>query len=276
MRHSDAAQAVSLRSVRQVGDNVLGAGPSSKLEAGDKVFKAAQILLAVGLLFSFVGSASVFIPASWGVMSDIRCAQLRGFACHLWGASLPVGERKASEGRDVPHSKVQTSYSLESCICCTLRIGTYRFFVCCRSVAEGPESSTWGLINCTRLEARGEGCLAHFDREFAIKLPGMPLYIRAQAFEWLLVVHMIAVEACVLLLLLLFIVALLAEHRYAERAPVRQFASRSSPAQGAAIVKLRADLEIEAQMPLDCHATGSRRTGQREQRRRNGCRCGAR
>ncbi|KAK9904809.1 hypothetical protein WJX75_002922 [Coccomyxa subellipsoidea] len=65
-------QAVSLRSVRQVGDNVLGAGPSSKLEAGEKVFKAAQILLAVGLLFSFVGSASVFIPASWGVMSDIR------------------------------------------------------------------------------------------------------------------------------------------------------------------------------------------------------------
>ena len=75
-KSSDTAQAVSLRSERQVGDNVLGAGPSSKLEAGDKTFKAAQVLLAVGLLFSFVGAASFFIPASWGVMSDIRCALL--------------------------------------------------------------------------------------------------------------------------------------------------------------------------------------------------------
>lgn len=67
-------QAISSRAERQVGDNVQGAGPTSKLEAGEKTFKAAQILLAVGLLFAFVGSAAVFIPASSGVLSDIRCA----------------------------------------------------------------------------------------------------------------------------------------------------------------------------------------------------------
>jgi hypothetical protein len=69
-------QAVALQAERQVGSNIGGPGPTSKLEAGEKTFKAAQILLAVGLLFSFVGSASFFIPASWGVLSDIRCAQL--------------------------------------------------------------------------------------------------------------------------------------------------------------------------------------------------------
>lgn len=65
-----------MRSAREVGSNVQGAGPASKLEAGQKTFKAAQILLAVGLLFSFVGSAVVFVPASWGVLSDIRRATL--------------------------------------------------------------------------------------------------------------------------------------------------------------------------------------------------------
>ncbi|CAL8464318.1 g3853 [Coccomyxa elongata] len=70
-------QAISSRTERQVGDNVQGAGPTSKLEAGEKTFKAAQILLAVGLLFAFVGSAAVFIPASWGVLSDIRKQQER-------------------------------------------------------------------------------------------------------------------------------------------------------------------------------------------------------
>ena len=80
-----------------MGSNVQGAGPTSKLEAGEKTFKAAQILLAVGLLYSFVGSALVFIPASWGVLSDIRCATL---AAHNNRRIVPFYLRVVSPSED--------------------------------------------------------------------------------------------------------------------------------------------------------------------------------
>lgn len=69
-------QAVSRRATRPVGENVLGPGPSTKLEGNSQTYHAAQVLLAVGLLFSFLGSAAFFIPASWGVLSDIRSVRV--------------------------------------------------------------------------------------------------------------------------------------------------------------------------------------------------------
>ena len=51
-----------------------GSGPSSKLAANKRTFVAARVMMASGLIVAFVGGATFFLWASWGVRHDIRLA----------------------------------------------------------------------------------------------------------------------------------------------------------------------------------------------------------
>ncbi len=66
------AQAAVARQTREIGTNIHGNGPTTPLEAGANVIRAAQLYAAAGLLFAFVGAAIFFIPAAWGVLSDMK------------------------------------------------------------------------------------------------------------------------------------------------------------------------------------------------------------
>jgi hypothetical protein len=65
-------QAFAAKTVVEIGTSIHGIGPANKLEAGKKILTVASIFIAGGLLFSFVGAAIFFIPASWGVLKDIK------------------------------------------------------------------------------------------------------------------------------------------------------------------------------------------------------------
>ena len=51
---------------------VYGNGPAGALEGAKKTFVAAQVFLAVGIVFSLFGAAGFFLAAKRGVLADIR------------------------------------------------------------------------------------------------------------------------------------------------------------------------------------------------------------
>ena len=83
-------QGVADKARREVGTNVYGNGPSTPLDAAAHTFKVARILMAVGLLFAFCGSAIFFIWGSWGVLADIKCAPPTRGLCGLTSLCMPA------------------------------------------------------------------------------------------------------------------------------------------------------------------------------------------
>lgn len=73
-------QAVATKQTRAVGTGVYGAGPAAALEGAQKTVFAAQVFLAVGIVFALFGAAVFFLAARRGVLADIRRAPLADVA----------------------------------------------------------------------------------------------------------------------------------------------------------------------------------------------------
>lgn len=91
-----AAQAAGNKAKRAVATPVYGVGPTTQLEALERVFKVARIFMAIGLLAALCGAAPFFLAASWGVVADIKCARTPcpcscGRTTLWWGCALREG-----------------------------------------------------------------------------------------------------------------------------------------------------------------------------------------